>query len=331
MTVSTHRPEERELLQRQALEWITKMSLEGASERDIAALQEWRGRSAAHAEAFSAAARTWRSLDPVLESARREGKAGFMAAERLQRTTPGRRAVIGGLVGAATAAVAGVTVVRPPLGLWPSLFELTADYRTGIGQQRKVSVGQTASIELNTGTSISLRPQANGQSSIELISGEAVITKTASATTAFIVIAGEGRATAREAIFNIRRDGAVVCVTCISGTVQVGQDWRQLPLGAGQQVSYSDTTLGAPMAVDSEVVAAWRDGMLVFHDRPLAQVIDEVNRYRPGRILLLNAALGRRLVTARFELGQLDDVIVQMNQVFGARVTELPGGLVLLS
>jgi transmembrane sensor len=71
--------------------------------------------------------------------------------------------------------------------------------------------------------------------------------------------------------------------------------------------------------------------MLVFHDRPIAEVIDEVNRYRPGRILLLNATLGRRLVTARFELAQLDDVILQMNQVFGARITELPGGIVLLS
>jgi transmembrane sensor len=330
MTASTHRPDEREVLQREALEWISKMSLDGASRSDIAALQEWCGRSAAHAEAFAAAARTWRSLDPVLESARRAGKIQSLAALAAPKTI-GRRAIVGGLVGATAVAASGVLLLWPPFGIWPSLSELRADYRTSIGQQRTVAIAQTASVELNTETSIALRPQANGQAGIELISGEAVVTKTAAAAAAFVVIAENGRATAREAVFNIRRDGAVVCVTCISGEVRIELDWRQLAIGAGEQVSYRGSTMGAATVVDPDVIAAWRDGMLVFHNQPLAQVIDEVNRYRPGRIVVLNAALGRRLVTARFELARLDDVIMQMNQVFGARVTALPGGIVLLS
>jgi ferric-dicitrate binding protein FerR (iron transport regulator) len=45
--------------------------------------------------------------------------------------------------------------------------------------------------------------------------------------------------------------------------------------------------------------------VLVFHDAPLARVIDEINRYRPGVLVLLNPSLGRRKVQARFTLAQL--------------------------
>lgn len=330
MTAPMARRDESEALQRQAFDWISKLSLDGASERDIAALREWRGRSAAHAEAFSSAARLWRSLDPVLLAARREGKA-MPPREGVASAVLGRRALVGGMVGAAAAAAAGLMVVRPPFGLWPSLSELRADYRTGIGKRRSLSVDGTASVELNTATSIALRSEADGETGIVLISGEAAITKSGSTDRLFTVTAGTGRTIAREAVFDVRRDGASVCVTCLSGGLEIGYGGRLLAVGTGQQVTYTAAMLGTPIAVDTAVVAAWRSGMLVFHDQPMAHVIDEVNRYRPGRIILMNVALGRRLVTARFELDQLDDVIMQMSQVFGARVTELPGGIVLVS
>jgi transmembrane sensor len=330
MTGATQRQEEREALEREAARWISKLSLDGASDSDIAALKAWRDQSPAHAAAFSAAARTWRSLDPVLVAARRE-EALALDLPRPRPAAFARRAVLGGLLGAGAAAAAAVLMVRPPFRLWPSLSELDADYRTGVGQRRTISIGTVASVELNTETSITVHPAAAGDPAIELIAGEVVVSKSGQSAVEFAVIAGDGRATAREATFNVRRDGAAVCVTCIKGEVRVAHGARSLALGMGQQVSYTAGATATPVAVDPGVVTAWRDGMLVFHDQPLARVIDEVNRYRAGRIILLNAALGRRLVTARFELGQLDDVIVQMNRVFGAHVTTLPGGIVLLS
>ncbi|MFG3757292.1 hypothetical protein ACGE32_33645, partial [Klebsiella pneumoniae] len=88
--------------------------------------------------------------------------------------------------------------------------------------------------------------------------------------------------------------------------------------------------LGAVTAVDPTVVTAWRSGYLMFRKEPLDRVIAEVNRYRPGRIVLLDATLGRGLVTARFKLDRLDDVMIQVHEVFGARVRNLPGGVVLI-
>jgi len=70
--------------------------------------------------------------------------------------------------------------------------------------------------------------------------------------------------------------------------------------------------------------------MLVFDDTPLAEVIDEINRYRPGMILLLNAQLGQRRVQARFRLDQLVQVAGLIRDACGARVAELPGGVLLV-
>ena len=56
-------------------------------------------------------------------------------------------------------------------------------------------------------------------------------------------------------------------------------------------------------------MTAWQQGLLIFRDVPLARVIDEVNRYRPGRIIVVDPRLGRREVVADFRLDRLDAVV----------------------
>ena len=48
--------------------------------------------------------------------------------------------------------------LKPPLGLWPSLSELGADYRTGTGEQRTIAFAGDVQIALNTQTSLTIRP-----------------------------------------------------------------------------------------------------------------------------------------------------------------------------
>jgi transmembrane sensor len=144
------------------------------------------------------------------------------------------------------------------------------------------------------------------------------------------VIAGRGRATARQAVFNVRHDGEAVSVTCLEGDVRVEQRDTAVALVPGRQVIYGARALGDARAIDPELVSAWRKGLLVFRDKPLGQVIDELNRYRHGRILLINSALRRLPVNGVFHLDRLDGVIEQIHAL-GAQITNLPGGIILLS
>jgi ferric-dicitrate binding protein FerR (iron transport regulator) len=96
-------------------------------------------------------------------------------------------------------------------------------------------------------------------------------------------------------------------------------------------LTYDTRHVGSPRTADVSAAVAWREQVLVFNDATLASVIDEINRYRPGMLLLLNRELGLRKVQARFRLDQLAGVALLIRDAYGAKCTELPGGVVVLS
>ncbi|MDR3493353.1 MAG: FecR domain-containing protein [Ancalomicrobiaceae bacterium] len=315
---------QRDALQRDALDWLARVSLSGSA-ADVAAMRCWRDQSPAHSAALAQAGRLWRELAAPVEALAREGAS---SDQRSAAGRPSRRVMLGGGL-ALAAGIAGIGLVRPPLQMWPSLAELAADHRTGTGEQQHLAMADAVSVELNTRTSIALHGSEPG-TGFDLISGEAAVTVGRHVGKPFLVVAADGRVMTSQAVFNVRRDGPSVRLTCIDGEVAVECRGRELTLHATQQVAYDADGLGAVVSVDPGVVAAWRDGALIFRNTPLADVIEEVNRYRPGRIVLIDSRLGQRLVTARFEINHLDTVLGQIVNVFKAPVKRLPGGLVLV-
>lgn len=311
-----------EALRREAKDWVVHLATGEVTTADLRALDAWRGRSVGHAQAYAQACRLWGQLEAPLRAIAPAGTAA--SSQRPARAVLGRRAFLGSALAASAAAVAGAAVVRPPLEMWPSLGALAADYHTGTGEQRRVAMADAASIELNTRTSLNIRDTDQ----VELISGEAAVS---AHVRPVVVRAASGRISASEAQFTVRCDGAQVRVTGLAGQVDVVCGERRAVVGAGQQIVYAGSSLSQIAAVDPEIAAGWRDGLLIFQDEPLARVIEEVNRYRPGRIVLMNTALGERRITARFKLARLDAVLTQFQEAFGARVTPLGGGFVVLT
>jgi transmembrane sensor len=317
-------------LTREALGWVVRLKSGEATVADAQALKRWQAQSPAHAAAFGDAVRLWRALGPAAREVARDPSAEIPAAPSGKSPRRlGRRAFLVG-AGAMAAAGAGYAIVHPPMGMWPSLEELSADYRTQKGERRKIALGEDISLDLNTKTSIAVRSTA-ADPRIELISGEAAITARLAPSRPLLVIAAGGRMIAASATFTARCDDGPVTVTCIDGAVDVEQQKQTVRLTSGQQVVYSAKGLGSAVAVDTARQTSWQSRLLIFRDEPLAQVIEEINRYRPGRIVVTNADLGRRLVNGTFHLDRIEEVVAQVRQLFGARVTSLPGGIVLLS
>jgi len=102
-------------------------------------------------------------------------------------------------------------------------------------------------------------------------------------------------------------------------------------LEARRRVAYIDRGLDTSNVIDPDIAVAWRSGLLVFRHTPLSEVVAEINRYRPGKIVLMNADLGRRSVNARFRVDNVDEIMTLAERVFGATIRTLPGGIVLLS
>lgn len=287
----------------EAREWLVLLTSGQATVADAKALRQWCAQSPEHAQAFEQAKRLWQQLTPALTEA--QAPRHF-----------GRRAFLGGAL-AASAALVMVHISVPG-----GFAGLGADYHTAVGEQRRVDLREGISLELNTQTRISRREQG-----IELLEGEVEVQVAQPLT----VQAGAGWLSASQARFNVRNTDHSVCVTCIEGWLAVEVQGRSVRLDSGRQLTYDAAGLGPVVTVDTEAVIAWREQVLVFNNATLDTVIDEINRYRPGMLVLLNRELGKRRVQARFSLEQLPGVALLIRDAYGAKCTELPGGVVLLS
>ncbi|HEY3599392.1 MAG TPA: FecR domain-containing protein [Paraburkholderia sp.] len=318
----------------QARAWLLRLRAGNVSPEDAQAFQQW---CELHPQTAYLLRDTWSTLRSaaaeIAQEERASGKAWKGNVGRAHPLRPGRRA----FVGFAVAAGASWLALRPPLALWPSIGDFAADWRTGTGEQRQVALSDRVRVEMNTQTRLNVLPANESTRAVELLAGEAEIVAAApTAGQAGLVrtvaaVAGKGTMRAQVARFDIRRTGDQVCVTCISGSVAFEHPRRRLTLLASQQLIYDDRFVRPVSQVDSGVVTSWRRGVLVFNGVPLAQVVDEINRYRPGKIILRNTALGENRMQAQFPIAKLDDVIDMLGKLYGAHITKLPGNIVLLS
>ncbi|MGJ7606824.1 FecR family protein [Variovorax sp. LT1R20] len=314
-------------LQREAGAWVVRLGSHQATEDDAQAFKRWCAQSRAHADAFARAREVWQAMAPAALRVRQDERRHGERQTHARKPAAGRRAFLGGAVAASVAYLA----VRPPLQLWPSVTEWGADYRTATGEQREVAMADGVVLQMNTQTRVNVLRTAEGTESgegIELLAGEAEIATQASARVT--VSAADGVVSAVRARFNIRNTDGEVCVTCIAGQVEVARGAQRVALDEGRQLRYGAAGMGAAVPVDTGAVTAWRRRLLVFEQVPLAQVVAEVNRYRHGRLILTSEALGRSLVQASFSIDRLDDVASLVREAYGAEVTQLPGGIVLL-
>jgi len=325
------------VIEPQARAWLVRLRSGNATSEEGQAFRRWCAERPEHARAVAMMGATLSAVDTLAAKlAAQDAASGQLwSGNTAHPLRPGRRA----FVGFAVAAGASWLALRPPLQLWPALNDFAADYRTGTGEQRQVALSDRVRVEMNTQTRINMLPVQAGQDAqhgIDLLEGEAEIVAAVPSVPRIdpirpvVVVAGRGRLQAQIARLNVRRAGDQVCVTCVSGSVAFEHPQQRLTLSANQQLVYNDRNVHPVSSVDPATVTAWRRGMLVFDDVSLAQAVEEINRYRPGKLILRNAKLGERRVQANLAIADLDRAVEMIHQVYGAHVTELPGNIVLL-
>lgn len=322
-------------VEQEAIAWAQKLTPGEATCEDMDSLRLWRAQSPTHEAAFIEARRVWAKVGAVGRALHpNEDFLAELDALGERRRTVSRRLVLSGGV-AAVAAVALYGAIDPPLGLWPSVSELRADYRTGTGEQRKVTFAGDVTINLNTQTSLAVRAIEGSEDRIELIAGEASFAASRRASRSLVVLAADGRVVADVGRFDLRcaaaGQGSVVSATCFEGTVRIEHKTNAVALRPGQQIRYDANGLGQVAMVDAQAASDWQRGIVEFRATPLVEAVEEINRYRPGRIILMNAALGQKQLSGRFRIDQMNQVLSQLEHAFNAKLQRFPGGIVLLS
>jgi transmembrane sensor len=310
--------------------WVRKLHSGPVTAWEAGAFQRWMEAQPQRRAAFQEAMRQWQLMGAAgAQLLRADAALARQHRALLQRQhRPGRRAFLGFAVGGAGAAM---VAAYAPMDLWPSFRVWGADERTAAGEQRTLDFASQVQVALNTRTSVR-RVAAGAQSlgGLELIEGETAV-EVPAASVPFNVWAGPGHISASAASFEVRHLGQVSCVTCVQGQVRVDHPAGQRLLGAGQQLRYNATRISGITTVRTQDWTAWRRGELVFQQTPLPTVIEEINRYRSGRVVLADDAVRRKTVTARIKVNDIETALLQIQHSFRLRATSLPSHILILS
>src|SRR5262249_28283785 len=145
---------------------------------------------------------------------------------------------------------------------------------------------------------------------VELVTGQAAFVLPEQRQRSFIVVSASGRVVAQSrARFDLHNTDDSVCVTCFGGEVRVEKGTQAISIGEGQQVAYDRNGLGPVMGIDVAEATSWQDGFIVFRYTPLSLAVAEINRYRPGKVVVLSETLGRKTVSGRFKIERIEEVL----------------------
>lgn len=298
---------EQNLLGDEAIERLVHLQSGSAGAAERMDFLRWRGQSPEHERAAREAEMLWDALPETRN-----------AEEYRRRARRPRR----WLALAATACVAALAVT---IALPEPLAGLYSDYATRTGERRMLELADGSRVWLNSGSALSVdfSPQ---QRRLRLHSGEALFEVAKDASRPFIVEAKGGEVRAVGTRFDVDSRGPQVRVDVTEGVVQVNSAGSApVRLSAGERLSYREAAVPEPVQpLDLSSASAWQRGKLIFNQRPLGEVLDELERYVPGRIVLTDSALRQHKVSGVFDLKDPDALLKTLERLQPVKVTHMP-------
>ncbi|MDD1619988.1 MAG: FecR family protein [Methylococcaceae bacterium] len=206
-----------------------------------------------------------------------------------------------------------------------------ADFHTSTGEQRRIQLSDGSMVLLNTDSALSVN-FSDRRRTITLHGGEAYFEVAPDAGRPFEVHTGSGRVRALGTAFDVKQLQAEMEVTVYEHSVRVsiaeGETMERLQ--QGQRVVAGAGQIGPIENVNLKQAKAWRDGRLVFKDKPLRQVVAELNRYRPGKIVIADPSLAEHLVTGVFDAAAPEAALSAIEKTLSVAETRLTERLVFL-
>jgi transmembrane sensor len=231
------------------------------------------------------------------------------------------------------AVAASVLAVALGLGLFSGLnhpLPYTAEFSTTLNERRHVALPDGSVVDLDSRSRIQVRFD-KGQRNVELTEGEAMFSVEHDTSRPFVVEAGSGKVTVTGTRFDIRHGTRETRVVVEQGTVKVqgrdaaDSDFINLTAGLGTDVDVQGR-VAAAYAVNPGEMTAWRNGKLVFNNASLADVAEQVSRYREKPLKVANAAVGDLRLTSVFKSDNTDALLKALPSILPVAVRTLGDG-----
>lgn len=292
----------------EACGWVGKMHSGQFGPDAQQQLAAWRAADASHEQAWQNALALWQGMEQ-LRSRRIPGAEPLLTERYRKPAVRGRQGFKrrAYLAAACCAALAvSLTAYYPPQ-LWQ------ADYLTHKGERRQISLADGSRVTLNSGSAVELHFDGTVRR-VELLQGEAFFQVAKDADHPFIVSTDGREIRAVGTAFDVHRLAGRTAVELVEGIVEL-QDAahkHRLRLQAGQAATIDAGGIAIQPPRHAENMALWRDGLLQFDGLPLGAAVEQINRYRPGKVILLNQALAETRISGLFRLDALDQAVASL-------------------
>lgn len=284
----------------EAAAWHAQLGDEECSEDDRAAFARWLAASPANATAF----------DRMTEVAGRVASQGPVGRTVLSAMLGSRRRpnlAIGMFL------LAGGSLIGWAASENPSIRASIADRRTSIGELASVSLASGDRLKLDTDSAADID---RGDRTIRLWRGGIMAMVRAGLAQPFIIRTDNGTAQALGSRFSVRVEGDATLVSVIEHSVRAcpaQRDRTCLILGEGQSARLDRDGVHRLGDADPAAISAWSEGLLVVEERPLARILDELNRYRRHPIRYDPADLIDLRVSGTFPLTDTDRALTSLS------------------
>lgn len=320
----------------QAARWHARLAAPDCSDRDRARFERWRRRNRAHAAAYAAAERLARDLDRHATTdarlQRMAHEAYVAGAAEVPTAAEGRAHLRPWAVPATLAAALVALVVAVALRdqLWPK--PEPTPYRTATSERRDVTLEDGSTVHLDVATELSAL-MTSKRRSVEMRRGRALFDVADEAARPFTVEAGEAQITALGTLFQVQREPGRTTVTLAEGSVSVAdrRAAREERLVPGEQLRIDDDSGSwTRHTIDPEAATSWSRGRHIFRTTPLAEALEEVNRYATTPVRLADPAFGDLPVSGTFVAGDSELIVSALVAVLPLQVEERDGAFILV-
>lgn len=312
-------------IKNQAADWLARRHSGEWERSDQMELDAWLSASRAHRDAYQRLTSMWNDID--------NAKADFAKlrhdARAYRPAAPDTRMSFKfAALGLATSLL---FVIGTAYWYW---IGIETTYMTAKGETQEIALADGSVVNLNTDSELTVR-YSHKHRRIELIRGEALFNVAHDTERPFSVKAGNGQIEDIGTRFDVYAQAKQVAVNVLEGSVQVTSRASTLPLvtlSAGQAAAYdAQGQFIADYPANVQTATAWLDGLLVFDDIPLPQVLEQLSRYHPVTFKLLDQRLDDIKISGHFRTDNLSVMLKTLETSFPILITKLDGSILVQS
>lgn len=320
----------------EAIDWLLLLQ-EAPTDVELRRQQQmWLSQSSFHVTAWEKACHTWQAMGnvtPVYAHVWKPDQTGISPVVQDRRVArpreTGNRNWRAASV-AATLALAAVFV----FAFMPSLMlYFQADYQTATGEIQTIQLEDGSVVTLGAHSALAKNLSGDGRR-VELLAGQAFFEIHRDEARPFIVSASGVEVKVLGTAFDVRLSSGSRTVQLQHGVVQVKLDGETPP---ADQLSTPGDSVVVDMAMGSmarsvvspESVGSWRNGKLFVQDATIGEVVEQLQRYQRGWILIPDGVLASQRVTGLYDLSNPDRALHALVQPYGGRVHQLSPYLII--